>query len=121
MNEFQAFLCLDRSLYNIYTYIHMQNMIYLLLLGVNFWLGSTESLNSFHLLLGPQKRRGRGRKGSSCFKLEEKCPFVVEYVMFLAWKPAFYLPIMLQKSAEIDDLGLVKSQTFFVPILMGQC
>ena len=77
MNEFQAFLCLDRSLYNIYTYMHMQNMIYVLLLGVNFWLASTGSLNSLHPLLATQKQRGQGSKGSPCFKLEEKCPFHV--------------------------------------------
>ena len=107
MNEFQAFLCLDKSLYNIYTYMDMQNMIYLLLLRVSFWLGSTKFLNSLHPLLGPQKRRGRASKGSPCFKLEEKCPFLVEYVMSLAWTPAFYLLIMLQNIAEIDNLALL--------------
>ena len=50
-----------------------------------------------------------------CFELKQPYPCLVEYVMFLAWKPALLMQGILKKSDEIDYLELLKLLNSLLP------
>lgn len=45
--------------------------------------------------------------------------FLVEYVVFLVWKPVLFMQIMPQKSVELGNLELLKFQSFLCPVIIS--